>query len=488
LSKKSKKHPKHGYSGVSSHAMNGRTLTPPLMQVPNVQLQSWLTDQVPEMLWAALVVTALDRAHALAVFRQVAMMIHHNPELSILGNITHTGLSSASGDALPAFLDTTLHDPAVAEALAPLALLNDLPGKDLWRERLPAVNEAAWDHLHQAVLSVYEHQSQEATDCRWAFVLAHAAAGCLHLGPETSHLAREIEGYPEFGDQRKVRPSIRSTEGALRSMLEQSADWPERFWSQCLHDTDCMVFWDSQSADAPDAPATGTTGPIVRETRERVVQLFHETLETTAVDARRDAVFGIALFALSMLEECLRLAASTSVHGRQLLRTMVECHIILAYMLKQDDSDQWLAYRSYGTGQAKLAFLKLSDNPAEGYVSLDVLERLANEDAWMEFSSMNLGHWASKDLRKLAIAAGLKDEYDRYYDWTSGFVHGQWHAVRDSEFIMCNNALHRLHRIPRETGRQLNDVVPDACAVVDGILDLLDTSYGPLGARVTAAG
>jgi hypothetical protein len=96
---------------------------------------------------------------------------------------------------------------------------------------------------------------------------------------------------------------------------------------------------------------------------------------------------------------------------------------------------------------------------------------------WHEFVNVNLGHWANLNVRDLAIEGGTKDVYDSYYDWTSHYSHGQWGAVRDSNFVTCHNPLHRLHRIPRPFHRLLPTVVPDAVKLANMALDLLERAY-----------
>ena len=80
------------------------------------------------------------------------------------------------------------------------------------------------------------------------------------------------------------------------------------------------------------------------------------------------------------------------------------------------------------------------------------------------------------NLRKLSEEAGVKDVYDAFYDWTSGYMHGHWGAVRDSVFRVCVNPLHRFHRVP-DNCRKLNDVKADAVIIVNKVLDLLNGSY-----------
>jgi len=110
---------------------------------------------------------------------------------------------------------------------------------------------------------------------------------------------------------------------------------------------------------------------------------------------------------------------------------------------------------------------------------------LANEDRWLEFVSIDLGHWAATDLRKLSEDSGVKPDYDRLYPWTSAFTHGNWAAVRNSCFDLCINPLHRLHRRLRSDTADLGDVVADACELVDKILDTVDSLYPGFTQRVT---
>ena len=61
---------------------------------------------------------------------------------------------------------------------------------------------------------------------------------------------------------------------------------------------------------------------------------------------------------------------------------------------------------------------------------------------------MDFGHWKGSNLRQMSIDAEVKDEYDSYYDWASGYAHGHWAAARNTVFDICANPLHRLHRVP----------------------------------------
>jgi hypothetical protein len=361
-------------------------------------------------------------------------------------------------------------------------LLDDLPAKHFWQQVLEPLRPAqGWENLMVAVAKTLDHQSQESTDCRWLRVLCTVVAHKLHLPTQES--VKEFLHYPDYGEMRIVRPKIRATEIVLDSLEERVyGEWPQKFWEQCYTDTKCFPI-----PSATDVAARlGTTPERVRQVYDLVVEHCSRTVSTTAIDPKHDAVFGYALYCLSLLQELLRIGASQSITARIALRTQVESLITLAYMVRKNDPELWRSYRMFGAGQAKLQYLKLEAlDQVPSFVNVDTLKTLANEDLWEEYLPIELGHWNKADLRNLSIEAGIKDDYDKFYAWTSSFAHAHWGPVKDSVFDNCGNPLHRLHRIPRNSARALPDIVPDACEVADKVLDLVDKCYPGFPYRVT---
>ena len=74
---------------------------------------------------------------------------------------------------------------------------------------------------------------------------------------------------------------------------------------------------------------------------------------------------------------------------------MTECYIVLAFLLKRDEPALWKKYRNYGSGQAKLAFLKnfdLDKSDMPDYFDVSELEAMANEEADIQsFEPSDLG-------------------------------------------------------------------------------------------------
>jgi hypothetical protein len=83
----------------------------------------------------------------------------------------------------------------------------------------------------------------------------------------------------------------------------------------------------------------------------------------------------------------------------------------------------------------------------------------------------------------MADDARVKDVYDKFYVWPSGFGHGQWAAVRDSVFDLCANPLHRFHRVPRPMRVDMPDVCFDAVRLMNRILGLVDQAFPSFALR-----
>lgn len=481
--KRKKKKAGKPYSGIAAHKKQKKVLVPPLMAIPRIKLTSWVNDRLPEMLWCALLIYGLGRDHALAVFRKAAALVREFSTVKGMVDPTLSGFGSVEPEVREKYVSAICGDTETKNALRPLLLFEKLPAREHWTAIISqSTVPEDWECVKGAVSLVLNHQSQEATDCRWVRVLFHLLSGRLKL-PTEEH-DRQILEYPTFGMPQEVRPTVRAQEGLITQTSEGCAPWPLFFWNQCLRDTPCEA---RHTMETDVSPRIASTRAQVREVREALARHEKTCLTTTDVDAKHDAVFGLGAYSLAIIDELLWLGNSTSILGRLGLRTLLETYVTLSYLATVDDSQSWKTYRQYGYGQAKLAFLKLDDSTATSPTSVNtkILSQLANEDRWQEFVSINVGHWAERDLRKLSKKAGVKLDYDRFYPWTSAFTHGNWAAVRNSSFDLCINPVHRLHRILRPDTAILGDVVEDACELVDKTLAIIDGVYPRFTARVT---
>ena len=464
---------------ISGHTRNKNELQPPLNALlGKMGHSSWMNDRLPEMFWAALIRSSVDQDYALAQFRRILNFIAKHSSRDLLGDITLTGISKLDESVRHDLIACIVEPPEAGRALAALRLFKSLPARDSWDKLLPIIPPDI-PLLMQAVGANLWHQSQEATDCRWLRIMAMIVTGRVHMPKE---ILEEFLGYPNVGDQHKVRPSIRAMEITPTSIEPPDLTWPTAFWAEAWENTPCLEL----TRRAPEKIEISTvTIKRVAEIRGLLCSHWEQTHTTTGIDAKHDGVFGMALYALRILEELMGVGVGSSILGRLGIRTILEVHINLHYLLKSNSEALWKKWRTYGAGQAKLNALKFDEGLAPPkYIAVDSIEQIAGEDIWEEFLSINLASWSGADLRKLSEHADLKPVYDKHYSWTSGYAHGTWGPIRETCFQTCGNPLHRLHRYPEN--RSLVDVVDDAATLVDEILNDLNSAYPPFLQRLCA--
>lgn len=483
----------HNISGIDQHYRDGNKLSPPLNRMPKMSPTSWMDDHMPEMLWAVLLAGSLDRKTYLACFRRVAQNCrewflikggeekdekkNQDEELGInfTKTVDHTTLSEVSEERFEDFMSVVLSFPGAEVALRPLVLIDSLPRLDRWKRHLGSEDEEEeWQALGVAVAGVLDHQSEASTDIRWFKMIVPMISGIVHFPESMADRIECMRLYPDHGDMRSVRPFIRSME--IMARRSPPSEWIAKFWVEAFEKTLCM-------GPPPDEdrrfPSPAISAESLYKLRDQVIERFLQSIKVSKVDARLDSSFGLVLYALSIVEEVEAHRVQMGLLGRLALRSLVEACITLNYLFKMDKNDLWVSYRVYGAGQAKLAFLKAQEIEGDlpSFIDEDMLHAISNEDRWQEFLDINVGHWVNSNLRKLAIESGCKDLYDKYYDWSSTFVHCHWGAVRDTNFVTCGNPLHRLHRVPRIRHRNLNSIEMDAIYLVNGMVALLDEKY-----------
>lgn len=479
-------------STIDQHMRVGSKLVPPLAQIPKMTTSSWADHHMPEMLWAVMLAGVLERRHYLNLLRKVAVQCRSwflrednesaeeqasDPEVGLNFSIVvdHTKLAEVADEEFHDFIKILLAHPLGYAALRPILLIDDLPGIVRWKKEINAQpTNDDWNTLARAIANVLDHQSEASTDIRWFKVIIAIISGRMRFPESFAERLEEFRLYPDKGNMRSVRPSIKSMEMTLRR--GHPAGWIGQFWAQALRDTGCV---DPSEGQGYTFIETGIDPSTLYAARDSVIENFRWNIRAERVDARLDSAFGLVLYALSILEEIGMHRIQTRIVGAVALRSLVEVCITFRYLAKSDSPGMWQSYRVYGADQAKLAFLKTQQTHGDlpNFLDESTLHSIANEDIWQEFLDIDVGHWASSNLRRLATDCGAKDIYDKYYDWSSGFIHGNWAAVRDTNFVSCHNPLHRLHRIPRLAHRSLNSVEPDAIGLVNEMIAVLEKLF-----------
>lgn len=476
--KKKKSRSGKNRTSLQDHKKVGKQLQSGFAVVADkVTFSSWSNERLPEMIWAAVIRVVDDQDYAISEFRRVLSFIGGHAEKERLSDISISGIAKLPERLREEFVGFILRSERTASALVVLSLFETLPARETWIKFLP---EKAPDVslLMDAVGFNLPHQSQEATDCRWLRLMAQVVSGKFHVPRE---MAEEWFGYPYEGDLQKIRPSIRASEIADNPFVKKDLTWPNAFWDEAWRASPCLALIEEKEDAAGSAAklSWADLSPVI----DGLEYHWSSTHSTTAIDARHDAIFGIAFYVVRVLGEMTNAGVGTGVLGRLGLRTILEAHISLRYLLTKDQPELWKKWRVYGAGQAKLNALRFDElMDAPKHIDQSTIEAIAGEDIWEEFLNIELGSWSGLDLRKLSEKAEVKDAYDAHYSWASGYSHGTWGPIRESCFDTCGNPLHRLHRYPRLKG--LPDTVFDAGLLVNSVLDDLDKAYPGFSLRI----
>jgi hypothetical protein len=145
-----------------------------------------------------------------------------------------------------------------------------------------------------------------------------------------------------------------------------------------------------------------------------------------------------------------------------LLRSMTDVHITLAWILK-DPLERSRKFTLYGLGQQKLilehrkATLAADGKDAAQDPVVKATEAWLNCQRFDFLTEVNVGSWSEVPVRDMAEEAGCLDLYRYAYTPFSAATHSMWHHVSRLNLQICENPLHRYHKVPIDP-----DMSPDA--------------------------
>jgi hypothetical protein len=161
---------------------------------------------------------------------------------------------------------------------------------------------------------------------------------------------------------------------------------------------------------------------------------------------------------------------------------------VFKYLVQQNDEALYSRFKDYGRGRLKLLKLHLEeyrdslDDPSPDLDrNIEYLDVLVNQDIWEEFQDISIeGNFAGIDTRKMADQVGLLSEYRLLFAPASSNVHGEWAALDQYVLAVCQNPLHRRHRIPRsDLGIRLGpELVESALSIANQLVNDYSHAFG----------
>ena len=326
---------------LKDHKQVKKILTPPLSGIPKLTYSSWLHERLPDMLWAVLVIGNTKRSNALNFFRYVGKYVEKNKEFA---EITLTNISNQDEKKIEKFISHLLnYSKEIKNILRPMALYPKLPAFKIWKKFLEdPIPKEDWQKISEGILKTFDHQSEKATDCRWIKVLCLMIGGKMKFPREQKEKVENIFRYPESGDLRKVRPTIRAMEIAI-TIQKNNSSWHDDFWEYNYNSTACMpeeAFHDKikkrqeklqQEIKNQKKYYLGE----IKRVKDKLISHFFDSYKTTKVDSRAENSFGLTLYGLAFITEIIIYNISSSILGRTALRSLIDSTnspIIFSYL------------------------------------------------------------------------------------------------------------------------------------------------------------
>lgn len=458
-----------------------------MRQIELLKTTWWLRDTFPDLLWVCALLsensgTAWTRASRLLDVIDRIRAEQAGPEKerdhSVLdGRLT--SLESVAPEWRERILDETgdAYFEAVSTEFAnALGMYPGAPGHWVigrWFARGLVVDwEKAQCFLSRVIVDARHGQGEVATRAKMFVLARHAKSGAMRMAksdPAFELFPRWPDGLSE--DERGMVESVgRASFGAMAEHRDQSAEgvlaraWSADFWRSNWHKYPCRWSEDQDGAFvAPDE--VRELQDVLRQDVDELLERFHTKALRSDPDVylpdRYEVLTGLASRALRLLAVAVDAPVLWSMeYGAVILRAVLESLIVLRWLLAEEREDPGIYshFKDYGRGKLKLLLLHwrnhVGSSEPEVAESLErlvaILEAEVNEDVGEEYQDINVaGTFAGIDMRRMARAVGMEDDYRLVFAPTSAVAHGEWWTISRYSMERCTNPLHLGHRAPR---------------------------------------
>ena len=524
---------------LAGHVRKGRVYSSPLAATGALQVHDWFKDDLPDLLWPALVLAEQgnESVHRFVRWQkavQDGLAAHGETTLvaeSLDGRLTHLAVLAAKfSDAAELIVAEATRYGLLSEGVrSALGSYPYMPAPWLAGQgqvRPPGLPELQL--IRSALLAALKDGHLEALlKClrTWSTV----QAGSFRSDEKTIDI---LKNYPGDSTTRSAADSaVRAMWGAHRGAVlvddpnhfDEAIKWARVFWgansmtSRCVRkresegedemgdqedgsDVNDLTSAEEPSGDAAAATPVPADGAHLRGLTMDLLSSFVEALETAPArlhdNERQEVISGLVVRAGRDLIAVLTAPDLWCMeHGAHIVRMLVESKIYLHWMAQQDPSI-YREFQEYGAGKAKL-YARISDEvPAEAreagfQEAIEEFERLSHNHDVLDHRVVDTRDTfaGGTSIRAMAEETGLLDFYRQAYSLASGVAHSEWWSIETHAMEPCLNVLHGLHLIP-SLSLSFGGNVPLASSWVDQFYSLIRTALRILdtdGAAVSAA-
>jgi hypothetical protein len=484
-----------------------------MMKVP-MRLTYWLKDDFPDMLWLCYLCSVYEErgpiiANKLYETARDALVEEYGAleavPKEILFNGRLTSFDTIPGD-LRKVIRKRLEDSGAYTTLFPVEFSNMLdrydaaPGEWLWQNKKPQEDLTDDDRrkAERLLKGIIEDSWSGYRDhSTWAKMSVMAAMFTMEQVKIAAGVAEELlDLLPKYPYNLK-EDELKRVESSMRAMyqgmimtreksMEVTIQWARKFWRANWTLTQCETETDPSRLDEDERAALDRYRGAIIDEFGKHKKAF---LEATNTDpdlydpSRYEVLSGMVSRAIRSTEVIIKMPMMWSTeHGSGLIRSLVDTRIVLAWLILEDDPEQYDAFKDYGRGHLKLLKLHLEEyqdkqaaanSELEAYISS--LDNEVNQDISEEFQDIRVGSTFAngKNTRQMADEVGLGDDYRFIFAPASSSVHNEWPAVDRFALERCLNPMHRGHRIVRKSNA--NALSPELVEfALDQLKDLIE--------------
>lgn len=491
-----KKGNKHGRrnSRLKQHAQKGRTLTPPLKNIPNMKLSYWIRDELPDMLWLVYLSSQLGHDGMILarnLFNVIEEVLNEEygdsdgypAEIIPLGKLT--AFDNIPENIRPTIIERLgaryLLTQAFPEALViTLSKYDDAPGRWIWEKHIPKnvtpeQDTAAQEAISTVINDGWQGNAQASTRAKHMVMSSRLSMGKFSI---TQQMAEELgplfEKYPfdlSAEEEQRIDGFSRASYLAgsmitsMNGEVDKTLDWAKYFWRKNWELYGCKRL---STEDVHDT-AKGSPEQLkefqdkIEKELEKLVARF-DSAASTDPDLYSPTRYEVLTGIVSRMVRAVSAATSSPAlwsteQGSGLVRSLVEARIVLSWLIQKNDPDLYNKFQDFGRGHLKLLKLQMEeyvdkqDSPSPELLEyVKTLDELVNQDLWEEYQEIQAGgnFAGNNDTRRMADEVGLGDDYRFIFAPASSAFHGEWTAVEQFALERCVNPLHQGHRIPRK--------------------------------------
>lgn len=177
------------------------------------------------------------------------------------------------------------------------------------------------------------------------------------------------------------------------------------------------------------------------------------------------------LYSLRLIREiCINPIGINGILSTFVTRTLFDNLWQSKYLITENRINE---YRLFALDRMRLHVIKRWDMP-----EVSSINELLTEIEGGVFDPIPVnGDYFTKSAREYAIKVDLKDEYDKYYEYNSEFIHASLTAVYSGIMCRCNNPEHNMHLTINPSGSNYIDCAKHIFEITNMHIDILNEYF-----------